>query len=143
MICTKCKEDKPETSEYFPLHNKKKNGLDSWCRSCRSAYRSEIRRGMYRHMICDSDLKDLIKSNRICVICGNDGPNLAVDHCHETNVVRGILCMNCNQGLGKFKDDPELLEFARIYLLYSRGDKEANTYLDKKGSFDYREYIDV
>lgn len=132
MICTKCKEDKPETSEYFPLHNKKKNGFYSWCRSCRSAYRSEIRRGMYRHMICDSDLKGLIKSNRICVICGNDGPNLAVDHCHETNVVRGILCMNCNQGLGKFKDDPELLEFARIYLLYSRGDKEANTYLDKK-----------
>lgn len=33
--------------------------------------------------------------------------------------------MNCNQGLGKFKDDPDLLEFARVYLLITRGDPMA------------------
>ena len=138
MICTKCKTDKPETAEFFPLHNRKKNGLDSWCRLCRSGYRSGIRRGMYRNMICDDDLKDLITANKVCVICGNDGPKLAVDHCHSTNKIRGILCMNCNQGLGKFKDDPELLEFARIYLLSSNNDKEADAYLENKGAYDYR-----
>jgi len=39
--------------------------------------------------------------------------------------------MNCNQGLGKFKDDPDLLEFARVYLLSSRDDPEADAYLNK------------
>lgn len=143
MICTRCKVDKPGTSEFFPLHNRKKNGLDSWCRECRNSYRSEIRRGNYRHMICDDSLKDLISSNKVCIICGNDGPKLAVDHCHSTNKVRGILCMNCNQGLGKFKDDPELLEFARIYLLAAKKDEEADVYLENNGAFDYREYMDV
>lgn len=38
--------------------------------------------------------------------------------------------MNCNIGLGKFKDDPELLEFARIYLLASNSESEAEEYLN-------------
>lgn len=39
-----------------------------------------------------------------------------IDHDHTTGEVRGILCVTCNTGLGKFKDDPELLERARDYL---------------------------
>lgn len=130
LTCTKCKESKPSNSEYFPLHNKKKNGLDSWCRNCRNSYRNGIRRGVYRSMICDEVLEDIIKTTKTCVICGNDGPKLSVDHCHKTNKIRGILCMNCNIGLGKFKDDPELLEFARIYLLASNSESEAEEYLN-------------
>lgn len=42
-----------------------------------------------------------------------------------------MLCNNCNIGLGKFKDDPQLLEFARIYLLnYSDDKHEADIYLE-------------
>lgn len=80
-------------------------------------------------MISDDHLRDLLHSQRVCVICGEDGPKLSVDHDHNENIVRGILCMNCNQGLGKFKDDPDLLEFARIYLLSSRGDHRADQYI--------------
>jgi hypothetical protein len=39
-----------------------------------------------------------------------------VDHCHRTQIVRGILCARCNSGLGKFRDDPTLLEAAIVYL---------------------------
>jgi hypothetical protein len=65
--------------------------------------------------------------NGCCSICGqpesaiNVGTNkvqkLAVDHCHKTGKVRALLCMDCNRGLGKFKDDPKRLQGAIDYLL--------------------------
>lgn len=122
--CTKCKVEKPLTKEYFPLHNKTKSGFDSWCKECRASYRSETRRGMYRSMISDESLKDIIETVKECVICGST-EELVVDHCHKTNIIRGMLCNHCNRGLGHFKDDPELLEFARMYLLgYSKSPEE-------------------
>ena len=130
-ICTKCKVNKPLSVEYFPLHNKTKSGFDSWCKSCRANYRSETRRGHYRNMISDEALKDIIETVKECVICGSE-ENLVVDHCHKTNIIRGMLCNHCNRGLGHFKDDPQLLEFARIYLLsYSNDASEAEVYLRK------------
>lgn len=118
--CTKCKVKKPMDVKHFPLHNKTKSGFDSWCKKCRSSYRSETRRGLYRNMISDEALKDIIETVKECIICGST-EDLVVDHCHKTNTIRGMLCNHCNRGLGHFKDDPELLEFARIYLLgYSK-----------------------
>lgn len=128
LTCTRCKQEKAETSEYFPLHNKKKNGLDSWCRECRGSYRSEIRRGKYRTMIPDYVLKDVLNSTFECTICG-ENTDLVVDHDHKTNVVRGLLCNKCNKGIGLFKDSPELLEYARIYLLASNNSPEAEAYV--------------
>lgn len=130
-ICTKCKVDKPLSAEYFPLHNKTKSGFDSWCKACRATYRSETRRGNYRNMISDELLKDIVETVTECVICGST-EKLVVDHCHTTNQIRGMLCNHCNRGLGHFRDDPELLEFARIYLLsYSNTTSEAEEYLRK------------
>lgn len=135
LMCTRCKQEKPGTSEFFPLHNKKVNGLDSWCRECRSTYRSEIRRGLYRDMMDDGPLKEIIASTRFCTICGDDG-DLVVDHDHKTNKIRGILCNRCNKGLGLFRDNPDFLEYARIYLLASQDSAEAAEYVKLHSGLD-------
>ena len=59
--------------------------------------------------------RDLVeKQNNVCAICmqpetrvGKIGEvlRLAIDHCHTTNKVRGLLCHNCNTAIGKFRDD--------------------------------------
>ena len=41
---------------------------------------------------------------------------MAIDHCHTTNKVRGLLCHACNLGIGYFKDDASLLKKAISYL---------------------------
>lgn len=66
-------------------------------------------------------------SNGCCQICGgvqqgfkNGKPkNLAIDHCHKTGNVRGLLCTKCNTALGHFNDDPALLMRAIDYLTKS------------------------
>lgn len=130
LACTRCKEQKPATAEYFPLHNKKRNGLDSWCRTCRSTYRNEICRGKFRDTISDEELKYIKDTTTECVICGDTG-TLVVDHDHITNKVRGMLCNHCNRGLGHFRDDPMLLEFAAQYLYASNDSPKWDEYLAK------------
>lgn len=55
-----------------------------------------------------------------CAICKTDGlagsRRLYVDHCHQTGVVRGLLCQKCNSGLGFFRDDSRLVAQALAYL---------------------------
>lgn len=58
----------------------------------------------------------------LCYICGQTNfergvsQKLASDHNHETGQLRGLLCINCNRGLGMFEDDVEFLESAVKYL---------------------------
>lgn len=64
----------------------------------------------------------MVLQNGRCAICGAlpgevDGARrLHLDHNHETGKIRGLLCMLCNQGLGRFRDDVSLLQAAIDYL---------------------------
>lgn len=66
----------------------------------------------------------LFKHDNKCAICSKPEiakfkgkiKALAVDHCHETGKIRGLLCSGCNTALGKFKDSIELLIKAANYL---------------------------
>lgn len=54
--------------------------------------------------------------NGCCMICNQYYSVLDVDHDHETGVVRGLLCNNCNKALGLFKDSIDNLQSAVLYL---------------------------
>lgn len=54
----------------------------------------------------------------VCAICGRppQKKRLAVDHCHDSEDIRGLLCDRCNRGLGFFLDDPAIIARAAEYL---------------------------
>ena len=70
--------------------------------------------------LTESDYNSLLDhQNGVCAICGNPDlikDTLAVHHCHTSGEVRGLLCSNCNLGIGNFNDDISRLESAIEYL---------------------------
>ena len=63
--------------------------------------------------------KKMIKQNNLCAICHKECSHkkmLSLDHDHDTNKVRGLLCSSCNMALGGFRDNPKILESAISYL---------------------------
>jgi hypothetical protein len=57
----------------------------------------------------------------LCGICKKSlsQAETCVDHCHATGKIRGLLCRQCNNGLGQFGDNPRNLLAAMRYLLAS------------------------
>lgn len=132
-LCSRCKEAKPLT-EFFK-NKKKSQGVDSWCKKCSVEYHRNNELGKLKarnrflrrkYGITDEEYEMLLKLQKQgCKICGTkslEGPKkrLAIDHCHKTNTVRGILCEPCNRALGLFKDSIPNLQRAIFYLELSR-----------------------
>lgn len=67
----------------------------------------------------------LAKQGNKCAICSKTQVELkrklAVDHCHETGKIRGLLCDTCNRGIGYLKDSISVLETAIAYLRGNNG----------------------
>lgn len=62
----------------------------------------------------------------VCKICKTKPPigiRLNNDHCHQTGITRGLLCSECNTGIGMFEDNPDLLRAAIAYLEKNNGER--------------------
>lgn len=105
--------------------------LREWQKRYREKNRKALSDGerKRRFGITPEKYAELFKSqNGVCAICEKletatrlgKVKALSVDHCHNTSVIRGLLCSDCNTGIGKLKDDPKVLQSAIQYLNRSR-----------------------
>jgi hypothetical protein len=122
--CPDCGLIKPVTD--FPRHRSESLGYAAYCSPCHNARREESKdrpRGgspeygfRRRYGAGQVEFDELLAAQEgRCAICGAADPQ-HLDHDHRTGWVRGILCFNCNGGLGQFRADPELLAGAISYL---------------------------
>jgi hypothetical protein len=129
--CTKCNITK-ELSEF----NKSINGKFQKrgdCKICQSKYARIRNKITYDSQVkwkwnmkstfnlTVDDYNNLFtKQKGCCAICKKHQSEfrkrLAIDHDHETDIIRGLLCSSCNTALGLLKDDVEILESAINYL---------------------------
>ncbi|MER5221559.1 endonuclease VII domain-containing protein [Streptomyces flaveus] len=108
--CRGCGEVKP----YSEWHRKNSapDGLASRCKAA-AGPAGHLRR---KYGITEAERDELIASQMgLCAICLK-APAVQVDHCHKTGRVRGVLCFNCNSGLGLLRDDPAAMNRAADYL---------------------------
>lgn len=131
--CKGC--DKSLELSRFGSDSKSKDGFRYWCRPCEISYTKEWRlanpvktqdynrkaslKSTYGLSVEQYNDMFVAQGGR-CAICKKHQSEFkrrfAVDHDHETGVVRELLCTKCNPGIGYFKDNPENLRQAALYL---------------------------
>ena len=122
--CPSCGEHKPPDD--FGRNRATKSGRGTYCKPCHNRIGRANREKHHgstraywlkrRYGIDAVQVEWLILSQGgLCAVCGKH-PAVHVDHDHGTGLVRGILCFNCNRGLGKLREDPALMRVAVDYL---------------------------
>lgn len=132
--CTKCGKDKPVSEFSYKRAKGRKPGLQPRCKTCcasdtRDWYKRNKNTARERYLQTRYGMSEneyaarLLAQNNCCILCGTEfsagdyGPNSpVVDHCHTHGHVRGILCNECNRGLGYFHDNPSALRAAAKYI---------------------------
>ena len=140
--CCKCNQIKSLGD--FHRNRSNKDGLHTVCKPCNNKQASEAQRRnrakrteqqrawklKHKHKdreyytrhrygieLCEYEAMRQ-QQNGVCAICRNP-PHagvLCIDHCHRTELVRGLLCNCCNAMLGRLKDDKDALCRAIDYL---------------------------
>lgn len=138
--CYSCKEFLPQSKFYFRKDN---NTTYNKCKECTdSSYKEYYKSNKERilnqqqtegakqrkerelirnYNITLNEWNDILSNqNDLCAICkikfSDNSKTPHVDHCHKTGKIRGLLCSNCNHGIGQFKDDISILQEAIKYL---------------------------
>lgn len=133
--CRRCEELKPRTE--FTRVTGLPNAVQANCKACNAEITKGKRRKLGKQAVSVINRRSKLKrnfglsledyekilasQNGKCAICGTSEPggrgSFAVDHCHQSEVIRGLLCNRCNVGLGHFNDDPHLLLMAVDYII--------------------------
>lgn len=122
-ICTKCKTEKP--IEDFYKDKASRNGRRPDCKKCKNSAMRKILTPDYQfsqrmksvYGLTRNQYDEMVlKQNRSCAICKRSEVRLVVDHCHNTDVVRGLLCYRCNTLVGYLETDPAIVASAKDYL---------------------------
>ena len=136
--CGSCKTVQP--IENFAKNKSQSDGMQGFCRSCGKIKQSEWRienrekanmiaakchrkkrfgidNTVYEQMLQDQDERCAICHEK-CIAKTINGvqKSLAIDHCHRTGKIRGLLCTRCNTALGLFEDNLEKIKAAIDYL---------------------------
>ena len=93
--------------------------LRKWYKETPEARKKIVRKNVYG--ITPEQYNEIFEKQKGCCFTCNIHHTdlkrgLLIDHCHTTGKVRGLLCHNCNRGLGLMKDDPNILETAARYV---------------------------
>lgn len=131
--CRDCGETKP--LDEFPNHKQTKDGKNSYCKPCTRARATawntanpekhtehKRRSHLKRYGITPEQYDEMLaEQGGCCAACGTTEPggkgDFHVDHCHDSGEVRGLLCNNCNRGLGLLGDDLDGVMNIVYYLL--------------------------
>ena len=127
--CKSCGQVKPRSA--FSKATARPDGLQTQCKDCQriskkswDANNPDKRKDNYLRRTYDITLDEynelFAEQHGCCAICDKHQSEVAkslhVDHCHDTGEVRGLLCFDCNIGIGKLGDNLEGLEKAVNYL---------------------------
>jgi hypothetical protein len=83
--------------------------------------RSYTRMVKKRYGLSWEEYKERIsRAKGLCELCGKPFNKPHLDHCHDSKRIRGVLCHQCNVGIGMFMDDPDILAKAVAYLKTER-----------------------
>lgn len=132
-ICASCKVEKPIDNFYKYNRKGKKPSFQSYCIPCNNAIKTKWSANNYNRIrvwkikniynLSEKDFYKLIDSqNCKCALCDKElerstlSKSTHIDHCHDTGIVRGILCSVCNTQLGiyeKLKKNPKVENYLR------------------------------
>ncbi len=129
-VCSVCQKSLAPTSFNGTQLKRAKKGGKAQCRTCISD--ADIKR---KYPELKNGIKDKAelckKAQNKCEICAkqldNAGPESFIDHNHETNKVRGILCHSCNVAIGHLEDNPVRMAAAIRYVVEKDGVKDDDT----------------
>lgn len=112
--------------DQFAKNRSARDGLSSYCKQCHNARaKASVLKNhgttrtyhlKRRYGITAAEYDVLLREQGgLCAVC-RERPAVHVDHCHQTGMVRGLTCFNCNGGLGQFRDRVDIMRRAIDYL---------------------------
>lgn len=135
--CNRCKEELP--LDAFHKSSTNKDGRQRRCAKCTIKYNlaryhknpekfrayqkkydkdsnAKLRARLRKYGLTQEEFDSMMcAAAGRCALC-NKQADLFIDHCHKTQKIRGLLCLQCNTALGNFQDDVLLLKKAIQYL---------------------------